>query len=39
MVDREIYALADYGVRKGLIDGRDRVWAINQLLQVLGLDS
>ena len=39
MIDREIYALADYGVRKGLIGERDRVWAVNQLLQVLGLDD
>ena len=31
--------LAEYGVRKGLIDELDRVYTINSLLQVLGLDD
>ncbi len=37
MIDREIAALADYAVEKGLIDRLDRPWAVNQLLQVLEL--
>lgn len=32
-----IAALADYGVSRGLIDGADRVWAVNQLLSALAL--
>ena len=39
MIDREIAALADYAVEKGLIDGLDRTWAVNQLLQVLELND
>ena len=38
MVDTYIAALADYAVKKGLIEERDRVWAVNQLLAALGLD-
>lgn len=39
MVDAAIAALAEYGVRTGLIEACDRVWAINSLLETLGLDS
>ena len=39
MVDTYIAALADYAVKKGLIEERDRVWAVNQLLAALGLDD
>lgn len=39
MVDAAIAALAEYGVRTGLIEACDRVWAINALLETLGLDS
>ncbi len=34
-----IAALADYGVRKGLLEAEDRVWAVNSLLQVLELQE
>ena len=34
-----IYALADYGVKTGLISPEDRVWAVNRLLEAMGLDG
>ena len=34
-----ITALADYGVRTGLIEEADRTWAINALLAALELDA
>ena len=34
-----IAALADYGVRRGLLEDADRAWAINRLLAVLKLDE
>ena len=34
-----IAALADYGVRRGLLESGDRTWAINRLLAVLKLDE
>ncbi len=34
-----IAALADYAAGRGLIDLRDRTWAVNQLLAVLELDA
>ncbi len=34
-----IAALADYAAGRGLIDPRDRTWAVNQLLAVLELDA
>ena len=39
MVDREIAALVQYALDKGLIQPADRTWAVNQLLAALGLDS
>ena len=37
MISKDILALVDYGVRTGLIEEVDRVWAANRLLDVLGL--
>ncbi|MBD5163042.1 MAG: UDP-glucose--hexose-1-phosphate uridylyltransferase [Oscillibacter sp.] len=34
-----IAALADYALKRGLIEEQDRTWAINQLLAALGLDD
>ncbi len=34
-----IWALADYGVQKGLIEEEDRSWAVNRLLDALELDG
>ena len=34
-----IAALADYGVRAGLIEAADRTWAVNSLLQVMELQE
>ena len=34
-----ITALADYGVRTGLIEEADRAWAVNALLAALELDA
>ena len=39
MIDTYIAALADYGVRTGLIEPADRTWAINTLLDVLELQE
>ena len=39
MIDHAIAALADYGVRTGLIEPADRTWAINSLLDVLQLQE
>ncbi len=39
MIDQYIAALADYGVRTGLIEPADRVWAVNTLLNVLELQE
>ena len=39
MIYREIAALANYGVSKGLIEEADRTWAINRLIETLGLDE
>ncbi len=38
-VNMYIGALADYGVKKGLIEAQDRNYIINQLLMVMGLDQ
>ena len=39
MVDREIQALVAYALDTGLIEPCEQVWAVNALLEVLGLDS
>ena len=38
-VNQYISALAKYGIDRGLIDACDRTWAINQLIDALGLHS
>lgn len=37
MISKDITALVNYGIRNGLIEECDRVWAVNQILDVLGL--
>ena len=39
MRNESIQALVDYAERTGLIDGADRVWAVNRLLEVLHADT
>ena len=39
MVDREIQALVAYALDTGLIEPCERMWAVNTLLEALGLDS
>ena len=39
MVDREIQALVAYALDTGLIEPCEQVWAVNALLEALGLDS
>ena len=39
MIDTYIAALADYGIRTGLIEADDRTWAINTLLNVMELQE
>lgn len=39
MVNDSIKKLVTYGLEKGLIDELDRTWAINRLLEALGLDD
>ncbi len=39
MVDREIQALVAYALDTGLIEPCERLWAVNALLEALGLDS
>ncbi len=39
MVNGYIAALADYAVAKGLIEETDRPWAVNRLLETMGLSS
>lgn len=38
-VSSAIRTLVEYAVDEGLIDGLDRVWAVNRLLEVMCLDS
>ncbi len=38
-INVEIKRLVDYGISKGLIFERDRIYGTNKLLEVLGLDS
>ena len=38
-ISEYICALADYGVQNGLIEERDRTWAVNQILDALRLDE
>ena len=39
MIDTCLAELADYGVRTGLIEEADRTWAVNRLLEALGLTA
>ena len=39
MISKDIAALVDYGVRSGLIEEADRMWAANRLLEALGLSE
>lgn len=39
MVNQWIKSLAQYGIRTGLIEEEDETWAINQVLEVMGLDA
>ena len=39
MMDREIQALVTYALNTGLIEPCERMWAVNTLLEALGLDS
>ena len=39
MIDTCLAELADYGVRTGLIEETDRTWAVNRLLEALGLSA
>ena len=39
MRNESIQAMVDYAERTGLIDGADRVWAVNRLLEVLHADT
>ena len=39
MMDREIQALVTYALDTGLIELCERMWAVNTLLEALGLDS
>ena len=39
MMDREIQALVTYALDTGLIEPCERMWAVNTLLEALGLDS
>ena len=39
MMDREIQALMTYALDTGLIEPCERMWAVNTLLEALGLDS
>ena len=39
MIDAYVAALADYGIRRGLLEPCDRVWAINRLLEMMELDA
>lgn len=38
-MDGYIFALADYAVDKALVNQYERGWAVNRILEVLGLDS
>lgn len=39
MISKDIAALVDYGVRNGLIEESDRGWAVNRMLEALGLSE
>ncbi len=39
MVNQWIKSLVGYGIRTGLMEQEDETWAINQVLEVMGLDA
>ncbi len=39
MIDKQIRQLVSYAVKNDLIDAQDARWAVNRLLEALGLDS
>jgi len=39
MLNRDITALVNYGIGHGLIEEADRVWAVNRILEILGLSE
>ena len=39
MIDKAISRLADYGIRTGLIEETDRIYTINRLLELFGLEE
>ena len=39
MINNDIAALAEYGIRRGLIAPADRVWAVNAMFAARGLDG
>ena len=39
MIDAIVAKLADYAVCSGLVEERDRTWAVNNILEALKLDS
>jgi len=38
-MNKYIFALADHAVKTGLIHAEDRIWAVNRLLETMGLDE
>ena len=38
-VERYIAGLAQYGIDRGLIEACDRTWAINRIIDALGLQA
>lgn len=39
MLNRDITALVNYGIGHGLIEEADRAWAVNRILEILGLSE
>lgn len=38
-VSEAIKSLVKYGVREGLLDTLDEIWAVNRILEIMGMDS
>ena len=34
-----IFALAEHAIKTGLIQSEDKIWAVNRLLETMGLDE
>ncbi|MBQ1246630.1 MAG: galactose-1-phosphate uridylyltransferase, partial [Clostridiales bacterium] len=39
MINTYITELVNYGIKNGLIDGLDRVYSVNKLIELMGLDE